>query len=168
VLQREEADGTVRAGDAKRGTGVRAGWLPAEAEGPTPLDRVFGLTPEAYARFRDLYGALFDPDRVDPALVELCRLRIAQLVGCDADADVELVSPEKIAELRSWPTSPRYTETDRAVLSFAEKFVMDASDIDDADCRALTDRLSPAECTALTIAISTFDGLARFRVALAA
>jgi len=148
-------------------------WLPVEADGDTALDRVFGLTPTAYEAFRDVDGALWDPARVDPALVELCRLRIAQLVGCDAELDVRHdqardagLTDEKIAELRRWPTSPRYSHTDRAVLEFAEKFVIDASSVDDGDCQALREHLSDPEIAALTTAVALFDAMARFQVAL--
>ena len=40
-------------------------WLAESAPGPTPLDRTFGLRPEAYARFRELYGGLWDPAVID-------------------------------------------------------------------------------------------------------
>jgi len=148
-------------------------WLPVEAGGDTALDRVFGLTPAAYEAFREVDEALWDPTRVDPALTELCRLRIAQMIGCDAELEVRHnqasdrgLTEEKIAELRRWPTSPRYTDTDRAVLNFAEKFVIDASSVDDDDCRALREHLSDPEIAALTTAVALFDAMARFQVAL--
>ena len=148
-------------------------WLPIEAEGATALDRVFGLTPAAYETFREVDGALWDPDRVDPALVELCRLRIAQLIGCDAEREVRHdqarvagLTEEKIADLRRWPTSPCYSDADHAVLNFAEKFVIDASSVDDHDCAALRAHLSDPEIAALTTAIALFDATTRFQVAL--
>jgi AhpD family alkylhydroperoxidase len=148
-------------------------WLPTEAEGETALDRVFGLTPAAYAAYLEVDAALWDADRVDPTLVELCRLRIAQLVGCDAELDVRHdearaagLTEAKVADLRSWPTSEQYTETDRAVLNFAEKFVIDASSVDDADCAALRAHLADPEIAALTTAVAVFDAMARFQVAL--
>jgi alkylhydroperoxidase family enzyme len=148
-------------------------WLPAEAGGATALERVFGLTPRAYQAYRDLDRALWDPALVDPALVELCRLRIAQLVGCDAELAVRHdearasgLTEAKIDALRLWPTSPHYSDRDRAVLNFAEKFVIDASSVDDDDCAALRAHLPDPEIAALTTAIALFDAMARFQVAL--
>jgi AhpD family alkylhydroperoxidase len=148
-------------------------WLPVEADGDTALDRVFGLTPPAYDAFREVDGALWDPARVDPALIELCRLRIAQLMGCDAELAVRHeqardagLTEEKIDQLRQWPTSPLYSETDRSVLNFAEKFVIDASSVDDEDCAALRAHLADPEIAALTTAIAIFDAMTRFQVAL--
>jgi alkylhydroperoxidase family enzyme len=152
-----------------------ATWLGIEpandvADG-TPFDRVFGLIPSAHAAFRELDDALFDPARVDPALVALCRLRVEQLVGADSDHD-ELVarggvSTEQLAEVHSWPTSARYRERDRAALNFTEKFVIDASSVDDDDCAALRAHLSDPEVTALAFAVAMADAGARFRLALA-
>jgi alkylhydroperoxidase family enzyme len=148
-------------------------WLPTEADGETALDRVFGLTPAAYDAYRDLDRALWDPALVSPALLELCRLRIAELVGCDAELPVRHdqaaaagLTTEKIDDLRQWPTSAHYTDTDRAVLNFAEKFVIDASSVDDDDCTVLRAHLSDPEIAALTTAVALFDAMARFQVAL--
>ena len=57
-------------------------WLGAAVAGATPLDRTFGLIPGAYARFRELYAGLWDGRTLDPGVIELCRRRIATLLGC--------------------------------------------------------------------------------------
>ncbi len=92
-------------------------WLPETASGATPLDRVFGLRPDAYARFREMYAGLWDPAVIDPALLELCRLRIATVLGCDAErairySDAVDAGSPKIASPRcrggrAIPRSPR-------------------------------------------------------------
>jgi alkylhydroperoxidase family enzyme len=145
-------------------------WLPVEAAGATPFDRVFGLIPDAHATFRELDDALFDPARIDPALVAVCRLRVEQLVGAASDVD-DLAArsgapAEQLADVRAWPTSPRYSDRDRAALHFTEKFVIDASSVDDDDCSALRRHLSDPEVTALAFAVAMADAGARFRVAL--
>ncbi|HEX6311820.1 MAG TPA: carboxymuconolactone decarboxylase family protein [Acidimicrobiia bacterium] len=148
-------------------------WLPQAAAGATSLERVFGLVPATHDAYRELDAALWDPALVDPALVELCRLRVAQLVGCDAELPVRHeearaagLDDAKIDELRRWPTSPLYSDADRAVLNFAEKFVVDASSVDDHDCAALRAHLSDPEIAALTTAMALFDAMARFQIAL--
>lgn len=143
-----------------------ASWLQVDDGDGTPLDRVFGLVPHARATFHDLDAALLDPEYGDPALVALCRLRIAQIVGAAPEPQSAHLSDEKVAALRSWPTSPLFSETDRAALNFAEKYVMDASSVDDADCAALRAHLSDPEVTTLVIAVAMADAMARFRVAL--
>jgi hypothetical protein len=141
-------------------------WLPVESAGATPFDRVFGLVPKARATYRDLDAALLDPAYGEPSLVALCRLRVDQLVGAESDPPGDLLGHEKVAALRSWPTSPLYDETDRAALNFAEKYVIDASSVDDEDCAGLRAHLSDPEVTTLVIAVAMADANARFRVAL--
>jgi alkylhydroperoxidase family enzyme len=71
--------------------------------------------------------------QVEPALVELLRLRMAVLIGNRdgsalraAAATVELTE-DKIDELSAYPTSARFSARERECLSFAEQFVMDVS-----------------------------------------
>lgn len=170
MLQYDAADGSVRAAVGKEAAPTT--WLPLDAaaddtDAAAPLDRVFGLVPGAYDAYRDLDAALAAGGAVDPALVALCRLRIDQIVGsATEDATVGGLSTEKRDAIRSWPTSPLYTETDRAALNFTEKYVMDASSVDDDDCGALRSHLSDPEIAALVIAVAMGDAMARFRVAL--
>jgi alkylhydroperoxidase family enzyme len=142
----------------------------AAGDATRPFDRVFGLLPDAHQAYRDLDAALGDRGRVDAALVALCRLRVDQIVGANAGVLTDDLpaglSREKVDALRQWPTSPLYTDTDRAALNFTEKYVIDASSVDDADCGALRARLTDPEITALVIAVAMADAMARFRVAL--
>ena len=91
-----------------------------------------GLRPAAYDRFRELYGGLWDPTVIDPRILELCRLRIATILGCDAERAIRFgdgveagVTEADVAELPRWPTSPSFTATERACIGFAEQYVMD-------------------------------------------
>lgn len=148
-------------------------WLPETAPGATPLDRVFGLRPEAYERFRALYGGLWDPSGADPAVLELCRLRIASIVGSDAERAVRYedavaagLHADTVAQLASWPTSPAFTDEQRACLAFAEQYVMDPHGLTDAHFDALHEHLDDRGIATLTLAVAIFDALTRFRVAL--
>ncbi|HEV8296230.1 MAG TPA: carboxymuconolactone decarboxylase family protein [Acidimicrobiales bacterium] len=148
-------------------------WLTSTAPGDTDLDRVFGLAPGIYARYRDLYEQLWSRKAVSPVLLEVCRLRIAQLIGCPPElahrtpaAQAAGLTEEKIAALRQWPSSPHYSAVERACLSFAECYVIDAHAVTDEQCAALNEHLSPEEIAALTTAIAVFDAMARFQVAL--
>jgi len=147
-------------------------WLPP-ADGRTPLDRVFGHCPELYARYRDFAGRLWWSHPVDPILLELCRLRIAQLLCCDAElavryapARVAGLDEAKIAALVTWPTHPAYSPRERACLGFAEQFVVGPRGISDDAVASVTTHLTAAEMVALTEALAVFDGFMRFRLLL--
>ncbi len=148
-------------------------WLAETAPGDDALDRVYGLAPQIYAQYRELATQLWTGEAVSPVLLELCRLRIAQLVGCERDLAIRTpaatsagLTEDKIAALRQWPTSPQYEPVERACLSFAECYVIDAHSVSDEQCAKLNQFLTAAELAALTTAIAVFDAMARFQVAL--
>ena len=101
----------------------------------------------------DVAGALDDAWRaawvsVDPVLLELCRLRIAMLLGCGPElrartpeAAAAGLDEERVATLSRWPTSPLFGPTERAGLAFTEQFVIDVAGLDDATAEAVRDAL---------------------------
>ena len=148
-------------------------WLPATVPGPTPLDRTFGLRPDAYDRFRELYGGLWDPSVIDPRILELCRLRIATILGSDAERSIRFgdgadagVTELDVAELPRWPSSESFSAGDRACIAFAEQYVMDPHELTDAHFEALHEHLDETALSTLTLAVAMFDALTRFRLAL--
>jgi alkylhydroperoxidase family enzyme len=80
-----------------------------------------------------------------PRLLELCRVRIAILLGCTAEADARTpgsgVADDVLAAIRSWPTDPRFDPLDRACLAFTEHYVIDVASIDDATVDAVHEHL---------------------------
>lgn len=84
------------------------------AEGPTELDRVWNLRRRYYELFLDDYDKSIQ--RVDPVLVELCRLRIAQLVESAFDQSLRYrraveagLTEEKVQALTDYPTSDLFS-----------------------------------------------------------
>jgi alkylhydroperoxidase family enzyme len=148
-------------------------WLAETAPGATPLDRTFGLRPDAYARFRELYGGLWDPAVIDLRLLELCRLRIATIVGCDGERAVRFsdavdagVTEADVAALPAWPSSPRFSPAERAAIAYAEQYVMDPHELTDEHFATLHQHLDEPALATLSLAVAMFDALARFRLAL--
>jgi alkylhydroperoxidase family enzyme len=148
-------------------------WLREQADGEQPLDRVFGLSPVVYEQYRELVRHVWQPGLISPVLLELCRLRMAQLIGGEhgfagraPQAAEAGLSDEKVAALRQWPTSPLFDAAERACLAFAESYVIDAHSVTDGQCAELQRHLSPSEVAVLTTALALFDATARFEVAL--
>jgi len=148
-------------------------WLPERASGATPLDRVFGLRPEAYARFREMYAGLWDAAVIDPAVVELCRLRIATILGCDAerairytDATEAGLTEDRITALPRWPNDPAFTTAERSAIEFAEQYVIDPHGLTDDHFAALHREFDEPALATLTLAVAMFDALTRMRLAL--
>jgi AhpD family alkylhydroperoxidase len=68
----------------------------------------------------------------DPVLLELIRLRVAQLIGNPAAlqmrcsyADVAALAESKILALPAYPSSPLFSPAERDTLAFAEQFLID-------------------------------------------
>lgn len=81
-------------------------------------------------------------------LLELCRLRIAMLLGCTDElvvrtpAAVNAGLDESVVDvLADWPRSPRFGPIERACLAFTEQFVIDVAGMDDATTNAVRDEL---------------------------
>jgi len=146
-------------------------WLRGEAPGKTATARALGHRPglrDALAAFEALF---WRRPWLDPVVLELCRLRVAQLVGCEAELAVRSrpaleagLAEEKVARLERWEREPGFSGTERACLLFTEKFVLDVGSISDADAEAVSERLGPEGTVALCEALAILDGFARFRV----
>jgi alkylhydroperoxidase family enzyme len=137
------------------------------------LARALALSPVVYERYVEMYRQVWCPPVADPVLLELARLRMAQLIRSDADLHLRLkpaieagLDEAKIAELRSWPTSPLFGDTERAVLAFTEAFAMDAHSVTDQQCAAVTTALPREQVAGLTIALAIFEAMTRLRLGL--
>ena len=135
-------------------------------EGPTDLDRVWGHRRKYFELFVDDYVQSIR--RADPVLVELARIRIAQLVESDFDdslrykaaADAGLTE-DKLGEITDYPTSEHFTEREQAALEFTEQFALQSSSISDDDCARLQRHLSAEEFIYFVKALSSIDQFAR-------
>ena len=148
-------------------------WLTATAPGATEFDRVFGLRPALYDDFRNFLSLFWSLRPIDPLILELCRIRIAQLLGGDAVPPIGQGSagtgeppPEKIGALEQWREAAVFSERERACLAFAEKFVLQPHGVTDEDAAAVAAHLSDKEMIAFTEALAVFDGFTRFRIIL--
>ena len=144
--------------------------LAGAAPGATAFARVFGLRPDLYADYRAFLAALWGRESVGPVVLELCRLRIAQLLECESELRLRYeparaagLAESKIALLDRWPTAPEFTDAERACLGYAEQFVLDAHGVTDAQAAEVTAHLTAAGLVALTQALALFEGFARFR-----
>lgn len=140
-------------------------WL--AGAGSSQLDDLLSLRPELAELRVKLLDRLWGQRLVDPVVLELCRLRIASLVGDDESllartpeaADAGLTEGQ-IAALASWSSDDRFTPKQRAALSAAEMFVIDVRSIDNAELDAHFDG---DERYAMFIGFALFDGFGRMR-----
>lgn len=132
----------------------------------TVVDELFAPLPKAHQHYRDLDAQIWD-GRLDPALLEVCRVRIATLHRCAPQLALHRADiGDKRAAIAQWPTSPSFDDVERALLRFTEQYVIDAQGVTDADAAGVTSVLSGPEIAAFTVAIGAFDAICRFTLAL--
>jgi alkylhydroperoxidase family enzyme len=132
--------------------------------GPSPgIDRYHPRLGGAIDRYFALLSSF-----MRPALVELCRLRIAQIVrGSDmapispSEAAAAGVSPDQLAELATWYTSDRFDAMERACLQLAEYFCYSAQSVTDEIVAEVSAHLTAEQVLALTNAIWVSDSSQR-------
>lgn len=145
---------------------MTAPWIEGLQPGATDWDRFAASWPEAFGALSDVVAAAWD--ETDPVLLELCRLRMATLLGSPAElarrtsrARTAGLAEAKVAQLAAWPTSPRFTARERACLTLAEQFVIDANGVTDENVADVLDHLGPAGCYAFVQALSVVETLQR-------
>jgi alkylhydroperoxidase family enzyme len=103
-----------------------------------------------------------------PALIELCRLRIAQIVrGSDmapispSEAETAGVARAQLAELATWYTSDRFDAVERACLQLAEYYCYSAQSVTDEVVAEVSAHLTAEQVLALTNAFWVSDSSQR-------
>jgi alkylhydroperoxidase family enzyme len=145
---------------------VTAPWLEGLPSGDTDWDRFAASWPEAFAALSDVVAAAWN--ETDPVLLELCRLRMATLLGFPAErarrtlrARAAGLDEAKVADLAAWPTSARFTARERACLTLAEQFVIDANGVTADHVADVVDHLGPEGCYAFVQALSVVETFQR-------
>jgi alkylhydroperoxidase family enzyme len=139
-------------------------WLRQPGGRGLDWDGVTAMFPRAADSVTRLHRVIWE--RGDPALLELCRLRIAALLEFEAGLRIRSekaraagLTQDKIESLNLWPTSPLFSERERACLALAEQLLMDASGMTDEIVDDVLEHLPPSECYALVQAVSAMETL---------
>jgi alkylhydroperoxidase family enzyme len=132
---------------------------------------MLGPRPELAAAYATLEDRLWADGQLDRRLLELCRLRIAQLLDDRDGINVRTaaagpVGDDVVAALAAWPSDPRFTPAERAALGVAELFVIDVHAVGDDAVAALRRELGDGAVVGLMVAFGLFDGASRLRRAL--
>jgi alkylhydroperoxidase family enzyme len=141
-------------------------WLDPLPAADTDFERFAASWPDAFAALSDTVVAAWD--ETDPTVLELCRLRMATILGFPAEqarrtarARAAGLDEPKVAELAAWPSSPRFDARDRACLMLAEQFVIDANGVTEAHVAEVTNHLGAEGCYAFVQALSVIETFQR-------
>jgi len=133
------------------------------------LPRLAATHPELAAR-HDAYlrGVLAHP-ALPTGVLELCRLRIAALLGLAAPGSLVALPPARArlaSRLDTWTSTPDADDVDRACLAFAEQFVLDVQALDEATVDAVRALVGPAGLAVLTLGVGLAEGAVRAALVL--
>jgi alkylhydroperoxidase family enzyme len=139
------------------------------------FERIVSQRPSYAAALVDIEAALWQQEAIAPLLLELCRLRIAQLLGCG----VALVhrTPEAVAagldeslvsSLSEWPTDTRFSDQERVCLGYAEQLLIDAQGVSDKEADRVIDAIGQGGFLVLTYACGLFETTQRARLTIGA
>jgi alkylhydroperoxidase family enzyme len=123
------------------------------------LDRHPGVLASLDAAHRAAWAA------VDGDLLELCRLRIAMLLGNEEERSSDRLDATLVEALPSWPTSELFTPAQRACLALTEQFVIDVAGVDDAQVAAVADELGGDGLSSFVNALLVVEQRQRLRLA---
>lgn len=139
-------------------------------DGATELDRAWGTRPRLYEVFMSDFNASLA--RADAALIELCRLRTATILGSGFDQNLRYVpararglKEEKIHALPDYLKSPLFTTRERLAIGFAELFAIQSNSIGDEDVARVQEALGAESFIYFVKALSVVDQLQRSVVA---
>jgi alkylhydroperoxidase family enzyme len=134
------------------------------------LDAALSDRPDVASHLADLERAAWSS--VDPVVLELCRVRIAMLLGCADEAQARSgeaiargLDETTLADLPKWPTSSRFGPRERACLAFCEQFVIDVAGMSDDLAFAVAEHLGPQGLADFTAALLVVEQRQRLRLA---
>jgi hypothetical protein len=132
-------------------------WLPVDRGDLAERDAVLGLVREPYDVVREALELAWT--MTDARLLDLCRLRLAQLLG--TRAELANSDEETLAEFERWEESDAFGEADRAALAYAEQYHYDHNWLSDAQRLELARYLQPGATAGFVWALHMNDAYAR-------
>lgn len=132
-----------------------------------------------YGKFQDVFKAMlglskpFETSTLEPALLELVKVRASQLNGCGYCLDMHTKDARHAGETEQrlylvsvWREAPLYTDRERAALAWTEALTkLDNQQVSDQVYEQARAQFSEDELVRLTLAVVAINGWNRFNVA---
>lgn len=142
-----------------------------------PVDQglagILAANPLLAQAWQDYRRALWSQPHVPITVLELCRLRLAQLHGAEEqwqtrniDAYRAGITETKLAALSLWHRDDQFDAAERASLELAEVYFQDPQMITDAQAAAFTAHFGEQGLVALIQALGMFDAQCRLALLL--
>ncbi len=132
------------------------------------LEALLSTRPDLLEPHRRYYARVFEDDVAPADLLELGRLCVATVHGCDAELAIRCpgagVSDAQVAALPRWREADCYTDLQRAALALAEKMPFRHKEVTEEDVAPLREALGEPRTVGLFVALGLFDATCRLRL----
>ena len=130
------------------------------------------ISPAAYQAMLGLETYVRKQSKLEPALLQLVKMRSSQINGCSfcidmhsKDARAEGETEQRLYALSAWEETPFFTDRERAALTLTEAITLVSEDhVPDAVYERAKQSFSPEELVNLTLAIITINGWNRLAI----
>ena len=129
----------------------------------TPWQLMLNQLPNIEAKFADFDNSFWQQQHLPPAVLELCRLRVAQLHQHNSELEpvpFEITKAKK-DNLTQWASAGIYDDAEQACIGFTEVYCMDVAAISDSDADAVKAHFGEAGLVALVQALGLFYATTR-------
>ncbi len=142
-------------------------WL--QSAGGSDFKSVFSLRGNLFEDYKSFYNLFWSRALLPWHVMELTRLRVAQLHDCKSELSLRYrfegaPTELKIGALSHWHKDASYSEVDRACLEIAELFVQDPHAISDEMTERAKAEIGDAGLVALMEWLALGDGFCRFQL----
>jgi alkylhydroperoxidase family enzyme len=137
-------------------------WLAVDPLSGSDREAVFDLQPQASAHLIKALELAWSI--TDPGLLDLCRMAMAQILGCRVELAV--ADGAKPTDLETWRSSEAFSELERAALAYAEQFAIDQKGITDKQKEEVRRHMSLQELVNFVHAVNVYDGYLRLLTVL--
>lgn len=131
---------------------------------------LLGLRPDIDAGFVALYRSVWQ-EGLDARLLELCRLRSAQILHADGPLHRRTPAAEEVGlteldvgRLASWHLHDHFDRPTNAAIAFTEQYLLDPNGIHDTLARDLRDDLGEPGLVTFVVALAVFESYQRMCV----
>ncbi len=130
------------------------------------------VSPAAYQAMMGLENFVRKQSKLEPALLQLVRMRASQINGCaycldmhSKDARAEGETEQRLYALSAWQETPFFTDRERAALALTEAITLVREDhVPDAVYEKAKQSFSEEELVNLTLAIITINAWNRLAI----
>ena len=134
------------------------------------------VSPAAYHAMLGLENYVAKSSKLEPALLELVKMRASQINGCaycldmhSKDARANGETEQRLYALNAWRETPFFTDRERAALAWTEAVTLiTEGHVPDALYEEVKQRFSDEELVNLTIALVAINGWNRLAISFRA